>query len=43
MEHINNRNTNYTKKKEKDALDEAKLVRNQIFKKIYKNYKTIPH
>ncbi len=43
MEHINNRNTNYTKKKEKDALDEAKLIRNQILKKIYKNYKTIPH
>jgi hypothetical protein len=39
MEHINN--LKMTKKK--DAMDETKLIRNQILKKIYKNYMTIPH
>ena len=38
MEHIN---TNHTKKK--NAQEESKLIRNQIIKKIYKNYKTSPH
>jgi hypothetical protein len=37
MEHINN------KLKRKSALDESKLITNQIIKKIYKNYKSIPH
>ena len=39
MEHINNK----LKITTNPALNESKLITNQITKKIYKNYKTTPH
>ena len=39
MEHINNK----WKRTTNPALNESKLITNQITKKIYKNYKTTPH
>jgi hypothetical protein len=39
MEHINNK----LKRTTNPALNESKLIINQITKKIYKNYKTTPH
>ena len=39
MEHINNK----LKRTTNTALNESKLITNQITKKIYKNYKTTPH
>jgi hypothetical protein len=39
MEHINNK----LKRTINPALNESKLITDQITKKIYKNYKTTPH
>ena len=39
MEYINNK----LKKTTTPALNESKLITNQITKKLYKNYKTTPH
>jgi hypothetical protein len=39
MEYINNK----LKRTTNTALNESKLITNQITKKIYKNYKTTPH